>query len=69
MTRHNLSNPKCPDCGGITQKLGFHTTRNQRVQRYHCISCGRSFLENTKNVKIEDLPLFMAHVRAQSWRE
>lgn len=42
---HNLSNPRCPECNGITQKAGFLPTRKGKKQRYLCIECGRSFTE------------------------
>jgi len=56
MTKHNLKNPRCPDCKGISQRLGFLIQKTGKVRRYHCIECGRSFTENTQFVKLADIP-------------
>ena len=42
---HNLNNPRCPECGSITRKLGFLPTRKGKKQRYQCIECARTFVE------------------------
>lgn len=39
----NLLNPKCPDCGSITHKLGFTVTRSGKKQRFQCTECGKVF--------------------------
>jgi len=62
MTKHNLDNPKCPDCGGISHKTGFLPLRSGKVQRWVCINCGRSFTENTMFVKIEDIAKHLERV-------
>lgn len=55
MVKHNLDNPKCPDCSGITHKSGWQITRDGKFQRFQCNNCARAFTENTQNVRIEDI--------------
>ena len=61
--KHNLENPRCPDCGGISHRAGYHTTCSGKVRQYQCIVCGRSFSDNTKFVKIADIPQHISNTK------
>jgi len=53
--KHNLSNPKCPDCNGISFQLDTIITKQGKNRRYKCLTCGRAFTENTKDKKLEEI--------------
>ena len=43
---HNTENPKCSECGSISQKFGLVPTRKGKKQRFRCIECGKTFYES-----------------------
>lgn len=59
MVKHNLENPRCPDCGGISHKFGHLILRGGKNRRFHCVNCGRSFTENTQFIKIEEISQYL----------
>jgi len=42
--RESLSNPTCPHCGGIAQKMGYVVYPHEgKKRRLHCTKCGKTF--------------------------
>lgn len=50
---NNIEQTKCVECGSYSVKAGFHMTRNGRVQRFQCRTCGRIFLETKASTEMK----------------
>jgi transposase-like protein len=46
LRRRLNTNPVCPECVGLTQKIGFLPTRQGKKQMYRCKECGRRFTQD-----------------------